>query len=173
MGAVATLGGFGVAVACGVPYAGETPTPAPERDASGATDASSDASDIDGTPNDADVDTDARADARADTCDQDKDGFLAFGCDGGLDCDDLDDRAHPDAGFVSALPTLATKGDWNCNGIIEKRYPVNVDCTKAGACGAGFKDDPPCGAIGSFVTCKLFLASCEEDSVQQAIQSCK
>lgn len=171
------LVGVGVAIACGDPYDGEIPkTEAPVRDAATAEDAPSDGG-VDTTPDAAD------ATADVDPCsDRDKDGFLANGCDGGTDCDDDDNRAFPDAGFVGDEPTLVTKGDWNCDDKFTREYPINFKCSDysggdlGGTCDLrGFKGDPGCGKTGEFVKCKApaIAGTCLEESVMQAVQRCK
>jgi len=163
---------FGVFAACGEPYEGEIPSsPAPDRDA-GGTEASIDAA----------GDEDAGADAGpldagpdVDPCDRDRDGFRekSLAC-GGDDCDDDDDRAHPDAGFVRATPTPKTNGDWNCDNVTTREVSANVNC--AGLLGTtgcnlqGFTTDPPCGADATYVVCKVNGLSCAADPAQTKTQ---
>ena len=176
---VATLGGFAVAIACGEPYEGEIPnTEVPGRDSGpGGDDAASDAPI---------ATVDAAADAAPDVVDpcsdRDKDGFLAKQCEGGTDCDDDDKRAFPEAGFVSDLPTPATKGDWNCDTKVTLEYPTGLKCSDhqsdpvgAGCVFSGFKATPGCGESGDFVKCKAagLIAPCQEESVTQVVQRCK
>lgn len=78
-------------------------------------------------------------DAPVGCCDCDNDGYLAkdagaqcadSGKPGG-DCDDLDPRANPDAGFVHDLPTQDTKGDWNCDGKYTLQYQLKLQCSNS------------------------------------------
>src|SRR5690606_35032132 len=100
-GALIASASIVVAIACSTPYR-------------------EDARKLDPRTADAEADRDAGVDA-TDSCDQDGDGFRAANaiC-GGDDCDDEDARAHPNAGFVAAVPPASTNGDWDCNGVLEK-----------------------------------------------------
>lgn len=91
----------------------------------------------------------------ADPCDRDHDTYLAKTCEGGTDCDDDDNRAHPGADFITDIPTKVTNGDWNCNGTVEKQYPaVNCGLVSSNCSGAaGFAIDEGCGATGGYVQC--------------------
>jgi hypothetical protein len=72
-------------------------------------------------------------------CDCDRDGYRAkeqdaAACDAAvsktqIDCDDLDVRANPDAGYVADLPTLDTKGDWNCDGKYTLEWQLSLKCS--------------------------------------------
>jgi hypothetical protein len=185
--AVVTLGGFAVGVACGEPYEGEIPIPAEAgtdaSDGGAVTDAGIDS---DGAPPfDAASDAPA-ADASCNLCDCDGDGFVtkdAAVCPDASgaprsDCDDLDTRANPDAGFSKEVPTVETKGDWNCDGVTNREFPFNVKCSENGSVGctsiAGFKDDPPCGSTGQFVTCQTVGGVfCGEATTTTVVQRCK
>jgi hypothetical protein len=119
----------------------------------------------------------AAADAPA--CDQDQDMALALGgaC-GGQDCDDEDPRAHPGQGYLTALPRATTMyGDWNCNHVIEKQFPTNVNCgASITNCDAtsGFMDDPACGTAGMFVQCMTMnVIFCVVGSSSMQLQGCK
>jgi hypothetical protein len=114
-------------------------------------------------------------------CDCDKDGFPVqrLGCtspDAAFDCDDLDSRRRPNQDYL-ADPPDAHLGDWNCNKLVEKMYPVNVNC--GGGIGAvcatmqGFTTDPPCGKEGTFVTCVSNLLVCQVQSTTVRTQACK
>lgn len=93
-------------------------------------------------------------------CDCDNDTFLArdAGC-GGNDCDDRDNRANPNANFTKDLATEDTKGDWNCDKVVERSIKnVNVTCN--GSVGdtcpggrEGLQADIPCGTFGTYVVC--------------------
>lgn len=128
-------------------------------------------------------------DANGCLCDCDKDGYRsvnqdAAACDAGfakeIDCDDLDPRAHPNAGFVDAAPTPQTQGDWNCDGVVNREVPaVNVNCAALGAlsgCSSaeGFVDDPGCGEAKSYVTCKVVnVTGCANATNIVKVQGCK
>ena len=168
------------AYACG--SFGEADRPAPEAeagtDASPAADAGADASDAD-LGLDAGDASDGGPDS-GDPCDQDHDGFRSRTCDGGTDCDDQDPRAHPDAGFNSDLATVVTGGDWNCDGVVDKRYKSGTTCSGAdmASCTAqtGYSDDPPCGKTGAFKVCQLALPlglSCTATTNVSPVQGCR
>jgi hypothetical protein len=111
-------------------------------------------------------------------CDQDEDTFLASGACGGMDCDDHDPRAYPgEMMYLTAVPSQATMGDWNCNHVIEKLYPTKVNCAASIAnCDsvAGFTDDPPCGTLGTFVQCMTMnVIFCVEASSSMQLQACR
>lgn len=175
LAAVATLGGFAVAAACGEPYEGESPniTP-PTREAGIDADApAEDASDDAALVADAGDAGDAGSDA--DPCDRDRDGFRdeADAC-GGNDCDDDDGRAHPDAGFVSTAPTTKTNGDFDCDGIVTKQFLVNVSCGALSSCPPqGFSGNPPCGGASEYVQCKGSSANCTVGTSEIRTQGCK
>lgn len=112
--------------------------------------------------------------------DQDKDPEPGATC-GGNDCDDNDPRAYtgePD--FLTLAPTPVTKGDWDCNGVVETEYATSFSCgaLNTGACAgaSGFKDTPGCGAqSANFITCKVNLAGllCIVDTTATKYQGCK
>jgi hypothetical protein len=114
------------------------------------------------------------------TCDQDQDGFMAIGgtC-GGQDCDDDDPRAYPgEPNYLTALPRATTMyGDWNCNHVVEKLFPTNVDCTKAitnCTSVSGFTGDPGCGTAGPFVQCMTMnVIFCVAGATSMQVQACK
>jgi hypothetical protein len=125
-------------------------------------------------------------DANCDPCDCDGDGFIAADAaacpDAGgraRDCDDLDPRAHPDAGFRTDQPTADTKGDWNCDGVRNRQIPaVNVKCSDHGGllgdCNTteGFTADPGCGQEGSYVYCTGGI-NCINGTLEDKTQGCK
>ncbi|MDB4938293.1 MAG: hypothetical protein JWP87_5265 [Labilithrix sp.] len=167
-----------IVVSCGDPYGGDDPgILLPDRDG----DAPSEASPaVDGPAPDA-----ARGDAGADgdgeagdPCDRDNDHYRSGegGC-GGADCDDDDNRAHPEAGFRADPATTTTNGDWNCDTHADPMYPVNVSCgvPALGACAGveGFSGAPGCGAAGAYVTCKMNGLSCIVGSTVQRVQRCR
>jgi len=123
-------------------------------------------------------------------CDCDKDGYRsasqdAAACDAGfakeIDCDDLDPRAHPKAGFVDAAPTPQTQGDWNCDGVVNREIAaVDVNCgihsglDILGCNGTeGFTKDPFCGESATYVVCKASGTNCAAESNTPKIQGCK
>jgi hypothetical protein len=134
------------------------------------------ASTFDAPPTDDVYVFEAAADAPA--CDQDEDTYAALGgaC-GGTDCDDEDPRAHPGQTYLTALPRATTNGDWNCNHVIEKLFPINVDCsTSIGACdsASGFTGDPACGTAGTFVQCMTMnVIFCVVGASSMQVQGCK
>lgn len=193
---IASASAFGIVVACGDPYDGASAT------ADGAADTAADiAADTDAASNDAttfdasEPDSPPPIDASGEKpdidaagclCDCDDDGFRsasqdAAACNGSVatqtDCDDLDPRAHPDAGFVEQAPTAATQGDWNCDTLVNRELPVNVNCgalTFSNCAGAsGFTGDPGCGTSASYVTCKTNLATCVVDTTTTRTQGCR
>ena len=105
-----------------------------------------------------------------DLCDCDEDGYVTYDaavCPDAsgrarLDCDDLDERANPDAGFIDDPPTADTKGNWNCDDKREGEVTnVNLNCADytgavlgTGGCNVqGFVGTPACGVEDSYVTC--------------------
>lgn len=122
-------------------------------------------------------------------CDCDLDGFESKLCDAGntgdsgkskVDCDDLDERAHPDqAYFLSASQVFPTNGDWNCDGTVETFYAANVSCggLLASNCSSirGFTGAPKCGESGDFVTCTptLLGLACGEGKHEIRTQACR
>lgn len=96
----------------------------------------------------------------------------------GNDCNDLDPFI-PHDGFVASKP-VGHSGDWDCDGKVTKQHPVNIGCGLIGDCSAqGFKDDPPCGVLSTYVFCKQGLALpgvplvCVEDRTETRIQGCR
>ncbi len=124
-----------------------------------------------------DAQLDASASDAADAasaCDQDRDGFLATSCEGGNDCDDSDPRAHPGADFLQDMPTPTTKGDWNCNNVVEKR-DVAANCGGVSSnCSAvqGFAIDEGCGVTGAFVQCQG-IGVCTSADAGSRTQACR
>lgn len=112
------------------------------------------------------------------TCDCDKDDAASeAGTCGGNDCNDLDPFI-PHDGFVSSKP-VGHSGDWNCDGVVTKQFPVNLNCGLLANCSAaGFTGDPPCGTSGEFVTCKNLAIPlpgvlCQKGTTETVIQACK
>lgn len=169
--AVAGIAGFGVAAACGDPYEGEIPnTEAPVRDAAVEADVPVDASeDAANLPDAGDAGVDA------DPCDRDRDGFRdkSDAC-GGDDCDDDDDRAHPDAGFTSTPATTTTNGDFDCDGVVTRQFKENVSCALLGDCTLqGFSGNPPCGVASEYIQCKGTNLNCSIGTSEIRTQGCK
>lgn len=115
-----------------------------------------------------------------DKCDCDEDGVRSDNptCpDAGLDCNDLDPFI-PHDGFVASKPN-GHDGDWNCDGVVTKQFPVNMNCGLLAKCNAaGFTGDPPCGTAGPFVRCKNLALPlpgllCETAATETVIQGCK
>jgi hypothetical protein len=117
-----------------------------------------------------------------DPCDKDKDGVKASGgaC-GGMDCDDNDSNATPNQTMFLTLDITgkAHKGDWNCNGMVEKLIAVNQACPalSGAACDGtkGFQGDPACGTSGNYLTCKSNGLGCEGtvNTTMTIKQACK
>jgi hypothetical protein len=110
----------------------------------------------------------------ADPCDRDHDQYLAMTCEGGNDCDDNDDRAHPGADFSTAPPTPTTNGDWNCDKIVEKQYKA-INCgglSSNCASAAGFAMDEGCGITGAYVQC-AGVAICSATDAGSRTQGCR
>lgn len=188
--------GMGFAAACSFP----DPQLVPDG-AEGGPDASPDALDDDagdGARPDVVGQTDAAppidatsekppVDANCNVCDCDNDGYktrdAASGCadagPGPYDCDDLDKRANPDAGFVTDQPTVDTLGDWNCDTKVNGQYPVNINCADysglLSSCGSveGFANNPSCGESSTYVFCKVSGLSCVQGSSEIRKQGCK
>jgi hypothetical protein len=69
-------------------------------------------------------------------------------------------------------------GDWNCNHIVEKQLPINVDCpTSILHCdtASGFTGDPGCGTYGTFVQCMTMNLglSCGVGAMSMPLQACR
>jgi hypothetical protein len=112
----------------------------------------------------------------------DQDGYIAKNqsC-GGDDCDDLDKRTNPGVmTWVTDVPpaTQPLRGDWNCDGRVDKQYATNLTCSGNGligcAGGSGFLSDPGCGGTGPFGTCESSggLAPCMPVSTSSQTQGC-
>jgi hypothetical protein len=186
-----------IVVSCADPYAGADPgVPSAQGDGGGeaealldgsgmppATDAGplADAVTIDGARVDA-------ASCSSTDCDCDRDGFPRASCNGSgtdaavVDCDDLDPSRHPGQGFVATAPPSGQTpaGDWNCNGMIEKAYPLGITCGNfsGAACATtqGFVGDPGCGVEGDYIECKagiLGIGSCVDGTKSKRIQGCR
>lgn len=117
-----------------------------------------------------------------DPCDKDGDGFKAAGgsCPG-MDCDDNDKFANPGVMTHQTLSIAGKphKGDWNCNGTIEKLHAINRTCPLTGGAGCdatkGFQGDPECGKSGNYLTCKTNGLGCEGtvNTTMTIVQACK
>jgi hypothetical protein len=123
-----------------------------------------------------------------DGCDKDGDGYKVATCTpppaaGQADCDDNDKNVHPGVpDYVDSDPTLepgpwSIVGDWNCNGVVEKRYSVvKVTCggLSLGSCATkGFSGTGTCGEKGNEIICAVSGISCVQQSSTPAIQGCK
>lgn len=131
-------------------------------------------------------------------CDCDKDGYRSKDQDAAacgdaaisateFDCDDLDKRAHPDAGYVADLPTLDTKGDWNCDGKFTLEWPSGLNACAgynsgllgSGGCEgiAGFTEkEVNCGVQSStWQQCEspAVTGACKTASQEKITQRCK
>lgn len=126
-------------------------------------------------------------------CDCDKDGYRtkdqdATACSDAaastakFDCDDLDPRANPDAGYVKELPTKDTRGDWNCDTVTNREVKrVNLSCASlnGGIVGnnctgaEGFTADPGCGEEGTYVVCQSVNLACDVKENRIEKQGCK
>ena len=113
-------------------------------------------------------------------CDCDDDGVAtkdASACPTtGNDCNDFDPFI-PHDGFVASRPR-GHDGDWNCDGVVTKQFPVNVKCDLLTNCTAqGFRTDPACGATGEYIFCTKILLTgvCVEDTgkMEARAQGCK
>lgn len=85
--------------------------------------------------------------------DRDNDGYST--CAG--DCDDADDRVHPQQEGFFSQATRAGGFDFDCSELVERRYPDLVSCTRSedGCEGDGWRDAvPDCGARARFVECR-------------------
>jgi hypothetical protein len=147
---------------------GNVPLPDRTRDSGGGSESPDAASPE--APGDAGIDA-------AFDCDRDKDGFLSLACDGS-DCDDDDPFAHPDAGFSRDAATAKTKGDWNCDGKVDKEQRTNMFCAGFDMLTCqnrtGFTGDPPCGQTGPFVACALINSNCQTVAMPTGvIQACR
>jgi hypothetical protein len=128
---------------------------------------------------DLDASTPEEASTDVDPCDVDRDGFRSeAGTCGGADCDDNDSRAHPGAGFVSDVPPDGGKGDWNCDGVVTKQFPITtlgpfcpVDCPADGGYGT-FGEDVGCGMVGKFVPCVDDGSACRPGTEELHPQGC-
>lgn len=139
-------------------------------------------------PNGADAEAgivDAGVVADANCCDCDGDESLAVGADASCgdasrgDCDDLVAAVHPDGGFVlnSVWPSAhQPKFDWDCDGKVTKQLNYNLKCALGplGQCsGEGFEDDPACGTVANYFTCKAGIGTCTATSVETRQQACR
>lgn len=113
----------------------------------------------------------------ADPCDCDEDKFRSndASCPNpGRDCNDLDPFI-PHDGFVSSKP-VGHNGDWDCNGVVTKQFPVNFSCGLLADCTAsGFKTDPGCGETGEYVLCTevILTGVCIQSGTEARAQGCR
>ena len=128
-------------------------------------------------------------------CDCDKDGYRTIDQDAAacgdaavsktqFDCDDLDKRAHPNADFVTDLPTQDTKGDWNCDTKYTLQYPPGFKCSEfQTALGTGCEDhqgftapEVNCGQESvTWIQCQNpgAVGACTPGGAQKVTQGCK
>jgi hypothetical protein len=90
------------------------------------------------------------------SCDCDGDGYLRTddaGCDGGSrpDCDDLDGRTHPDAGFRYDDAEAPRFGDWNCDNTVTKAVPEHFACSDHAPLLSGTQLVTSCASFSGFV----------------------
>lgn len=119
-------------------------------------------------------------------CDEDMDDFVKDlpGCDNGreLDCNDEDDRVHPNATVYrpSAYTDPVTEApsfDYNCNGVEEPRY-TNVTCPCVNGTQALYNvavGAEGCGQTGHLYNCKYnLLGFCQGASADASVvQACR
>lgn len=157
----------------GIGEAGADGSAVGSADSSSGADASSDAALIEAATR---TDATTKIDASGCTsCDCDMDTFDPKGgaCDGGpgpvSDCDDSDPVIKPSQTFVDDFRWASSHPipyDWNCDGHVDKAYPVNLKCggnVLTGCTGGqGFVGDPTCGtgADTDFAECKAVGAAC-------------
>lgn len=124
------------------------------------------------------------------SCDCDKDLHDRAGCDSGVrrdsgvDCDDFDPLRNPSAGLTDEPPDegQVPKGDWNCDGRVDKAYDVGLNCRYVGipgTCtgGPAYKGTGPgCGLPADYFRCKdlgALTGGCVEEKIDTRIQTCK
>jgi hypothetical protein len=89
-------------------------------------------------------------------CDQDADGFRSDACEGGDDCNDVNDEVRPtQTGYRSEPHNQSRSFDYNCDRVTEKEGPVVVCLGVVAPCPTvqGFLDDVACGDEGRWGTC--------------------
>jgi len=123
------------------------------------------------------------ADATPPCLDVDHDGYLAQGipdadCEGPLDCDDLDEDAHPGQTEWFTEPRVSGGFDYDCDGV----ESPGLDTTGGSSCywdwftcrGDGWVDGVPgCGVQGIWHTCHESNWDCVEESSQLQVMSCR
>jgi hypothetical protein len=125
-----------------------------------------------------------------DKCDCDGDDYLKPNCipdagedvrnkkDGG-DCVDFDKNANPgvDPASYIDLEPRDHPGDWNCDGRVDKLYPVITSCSNDLICNAteGFRFDVGCGVESTIVKCGRVnaLSACAPLDVEPRKQACR
>jgi hypothetical protein len=112
-------------------------------------------------------------------CDCDGDTYLVKGgsC-GGDDCDDADDRAHPNQGEFYDTPSKGVGGfDFDCNGTpLPKFHIVNcgVGLLVCPANGDGYENPVPgCGVEAMYVKCVMSGAVCIKQNTSPLKMPCK
>lgn len=112
-------------------------------------------------------------------CDCDGDTYLVKGgsC-GGDDCDDADDRAHPNQNDFYDVPSKGVGGyDFDCNGTpLPKFHVVNcgVGLLACPADGDGYENPvPSCGVEAMYVKCVMSGAICVKQNTSPLKMPCK
>jgi hypothetical protein len=112
--------------------------------------------------------------------DDDHDMVLSWKCDGGTDCADEDNLAHPNAGFQSSmikgeLQHPALPFDFDCDGVEEQETKVltcsGLVCTDTTT--VGFGSVVPCGQMGQLGKCGGAAPCVFVAGTSQGVQRCK
>jgi hypothetical protein len=81
--------------------------------------------------------------------------------------------------FEYFYPLGKTKGDWNCDGIVEKEHKTGIKCsdhliTDQCATISGFMGDPPCSTQDYFVQCAAPTVglNCIDGAISRPFQGC-
>jgi hypothetical protein len=122
---------------------------------------------------DDDCDGTLPADERPGCCNVDGDGDGFGACDG--DCDDGDDRAHPNQTSFQTTARDDGSFDFNCDGVEQPRDTDEVTCRKVtGSCvGAGWLGTAPgCGQTGSRAGCVKDGGGCSAVAAEDRVQAC-
>jgi hypothetical protein len=131
------------------------------------------------TRTDANVRVDAAGCASCD-CDMDTFSRADVVCGGsvGGDCDDTDPLIKPGQSFVDEpwSSTHLPKGDWNCDGNVEKQSPELFKCTGiAPECSLteGFLGTPACGELADYFRCQKAGVNCVAVKLTTKRQACR
>jgi hypothetical protein len=116
----------------------------------------------------------------ANPCDCDGDGNENASCAeaGTADCDDFDPLIFRGQTWVDVPWPVETthtpNGDWNCDGNVERQYPVNLNCGALSSCsGEGFSGSPPCGASAPYYRCNGALVCARQEFDKPRTQGCR